>query len=663
MNPPRALTRTLACLSLATTVATLHAQQPQPSPPAAPPVPSLTLDLTKPGAPVSPTFYGLMTEEINHAYDGGLYAELIQNRIFKDDPRGAAHWSLVTDGGGAGDIALDRTQPINAALTICLKLDITQPGKRVGIANEGFWGIPVKPATTYRASFYAKADKPGGPLTVSIESNDGATTYAQAQVEDVTGAWRQYSVTLTTAPDVTTTKDARFVISSANTGTLWFNLVSLFPPTFNNRPNGTRPDIMELLGAMKPRFLRLPGGNYLEGDTFRGRFAWDRTLGPLDQRAGHLGPWSYRSSDGLGLLEFLEWCEDLKMQPVLAVFAGYVLRGDYIDDSVPLQGFVQDALNEIEYVTGDTSTKWGAQRAKDGHPKPFALTYVEIGNEDGLDRTGSYEKRFPPFFDAIRAKYPKLKIIATGKVKSRVPDVLDDHYYRSPEAMEGDAGHYDNYSRTGMKIFVGEWATRTGAWNKTSGDATPDLGYAISDAAWLTGLERNSDLIVMQCYAPLFVNVSPGARQWEPDLIGYDALSSYGSPSYYAQKMFSSYIGNRIVPITTGNIPMQTSGTIPAIFQVATRDTKTGAIYLKLVNTQATPQPVQINLKGAGPVNASGTLVVLTGDSPAATNSITDPMKVVPVTSKVDGIGAAFTRTLAPYSVNVLEIDSAMPRF
>jgi alpha-N-arabinofuranosidase len=415
---------------------------------------------------------------------------------------------------------------------------------------------------------------------------------------------------------------------------------------------------MELLGAMKPRFLRMPGGNYLEGDTFRGRFAWDRTLGPLDQRAGHQGPWGYRSSDGLGLLEFLEWCEDLKMQPVLAVFAGYVLRGDYIDDPVPLGGFVKDALNEIEYVTGDTSTKWGAQRAKDGHPKPFALTYVEVGNEDGLDRSGSYEKRFPPFYDAIRAKYPKLKIIATGKVKSRVPDVLDDHYYRSPEAMEGDVSHYDSYSRTGTKIFVGEWATRVGPWNKTYGEPTPNLGDALSDAAWLTGLERNSDVVVMQCYAPLFVNVSPGARQWEPNLIGYDALSSYGSPSYYAQKMFSNYVGNRIVPITALDVPMQTSGSIPAIFQVATRDTKTGAIYLKIVNTQATPQPVRIDLKGAGRVIPEGVSVVLSGAGPAATNTIAEPTKVVPVTTKIDGVASSFTRTLDPYSVNVLELQT-----
>jgi len=671
MKISRAIALFLPCLGFLAAALNLRADEASPAPAG---ITSLTLNLDKPGVSVSPTFSGFMTEEINHAFDGGLYGELIQNRMFRDDEKGPVHWSVVLEGGGAGSIALDGAQPIKGgALNVCLRLDITQAGKRVGIANDGFWGIPVKPATTYQARFYAKAGTPSaGPLTVSIESLDGATTYAQAQVPKITGDWQHYSVPLTSGSDVTPTKDARFVISSAGSGTIWFNLVSLFPPTWNNRPNGTRPDIMQLLGDMNPKFLRFPGGNFLEGDWFRGRFAWKRTLGPLDQRPGHSGPWGYRSSDGMGLLEYLEWCEDLKMQPLLAVFAGYTLRGDHIEPGTALQGFVSEALEEIQYVTGDTSTKWGAERVKDGHPKPYQLTYVEVGNEDWLDRTQSYDGRFAQFYDAIRAAYPKLKIIATANVKSRVPDVIDDHYYRSPALMEGDATHYDSYSRTGPKIFVGEWATRAEGWTATSGEPTPNMKDALSDAAWLTGLERNSDLIVMQCYAPLFVNVNPGARQWEPNLIGYDAMSSYGSPSYYAQKMFSTHIGNKVVPITAQNVPMQPRppfgpvdpktpvipAQIPALYYDATRDTKSGVIYLKVVNTVGTPQDVRIDLKGASHVKPDGTSIVLASDSPDDTNTITDPTKYVPVTSKTDGLGDAFTRTFAPYSVNVLEIDA-----
>jgi alpha-N-arabinofuranosidase len=351
------------------------------------------------------------------------------------------------------------------------------------------------------------------------------------------------------------------------------------------------------------------------------------------------------------------------MQPVLAVFAGYTLRGDYIEGGTALDGFVKEALEEIEYVTGDTSTKWGAERAKDGHPKPFPLTYVEVGNEDWIDRSGSYESRFAQFYDAIKAKYPRLKVIATGPVKTRVPDLLDEHFYRSPDQMEGDATHYDSYSRKGPKIFVGEWATRVGAWNKTDGEPTPNMEDALSDAAWLTGLERNSDIVVMQCYAPLFVNVSPGARQWEPNLIGYDPLVSYGSPSYYAQKMFSNYPGDKVVPITAQNVPTRllasgTSTKIPTLFYVATRDKKTGDIYLKVVNTSGAAQDVNIDLKGVAHVMPDGVSIVLSSDKASDTNTITDRVKYVPIASKIDGLASSFSRTFAPYSVNVLQIST-----
>ncbi len=504
----------------------------------------LTVHVDQPGVKISPMLYGLMTEEINHAYDGGLYAELIQNRAFKDNGTTAVHWSLVQDSGATGTMALDATQPVNPALSTSLKLDARSvtAGQRVGIANDGYWGVPVQPRTRYRASFYARAgDGFAGPLTVSLESNDGATVYATTQVPKVTGAWQQYSVILTTG-NAAPSQANRFVITTDRPGTVWFSLVSLFPPTFHNRPNGNRIDLMQKMGAMNPAFLRLPGGNYLEGNTIAERFEWKNTIGPIDQRPGHQGPWGYRSSDGMGLLEFLEWCEDLRMPPVLAVFAGYALGGEHVGAGPQLTPFVQDALDEIEYVSGSTNTHWGAVRARDGHPAPFPLTYVEIGNEDGFDRSGSYDGRYTQFYDAIKAKYPKLQLIATAGVKSRTPDVIDDHYYRSAREMERDSGHYDSYNRKGPKIFVGEWAS-------TEGSPTPTLNAALGDAAWMTGMERNSDVVVISSYAPLLVNVNPGARQWGTNLIGYDALSSFGSPSYYAQQMFSRNRGDVVLPV------------------------------------------------------------------------------------------------------------------
>ena len=504
----------------------------------------LKVSVDQPGVKISPMLYGLMTEEINHAYEGGLYAELIQNRSFADNPRSPVHWSLVQDGGGTGSIALDKDRPLNDAQPTSLKLSIAAASgtQRVGIANDGYWGIPVRPETTYRASFYARsADGFAGPLTVGLESGDGASVYAAAKVPQITGAWSRYEVTLKTGTDPASLKN-RLVITASSPGSVWFSLVSLFPPTFKDRPNGNRIDLMQLLGDMKPAFLRLPGGNYVEGNTIADRFDFKKTIHDISQRPGHRCCWGYHSSDGMGILEFLEWCEDLNMEPVLAVYAGYSLQQQHVDPGPDLAPYVQDALDEIEYATGDVTTKWGAQRAADGHPTPFKIHYVEIGNEDAFDRSRSYDGRFAQFYDGIKAKYPNLKLIATMSVKSRTPDVVDDHFYRSAQAMERDVHHYDNQSRTGPKIFVGEWASMEGS-------PTPDMNAALGDAAWLTGLERNSDLVIIASYAPLLVNVNPGARQWRTNLIGYDGLTSFGSPSYYAQKMFGNNRGDVVLPV------------------------------------------------------------------------------------------------------------------
>jgi alpha-N-arabinofuranosidase len=258
----------------------------------------------------------------------------------------------------------------------------------------------------------------------------------------------------------------------------------------------------------------------------------------------------------MGLLEFLEWCEDLKIEPVLAVYAGYSMAQEHVEPGPDLDPYIQDALEEIEYVTGDSSTKWGAERAKDGHSAPFPLNYVEIGNEDWFDRSGSYDGRFAQYFKAFKQRYPNLQLIATAPVKSVKPDVLDEHFYMSAEKSFADAGHYDHTDRNGPKIFVGEWATR-------EGEPTPNLEAALGDAAWMTGMERNSDIVIMNSYAPLFVNVNPGGMQWESDLIGYDALTSYGSPSYWAQVMFAGHVGTEIVAtsLTDGGPRVSVSAT------------------------------------------------------------------------------------------------------
>jgi len=645
-----------------------RAQTAAPAPVATPVV--IQIDASKIAAPVSPMLYGLMTEEINYSYEGGLYGELVRNRTFQGKEGTPDFWSLVQDADGAGAMALDPSQSLNATLPSSLKLEITAaaPKQRVGIANPGFWGIPVRPDTSYRVSFYAKA-APGfsGTLTVSIESNDGATVQASAQVSGLTAEWQHYTVALTTGK-VATSAANQLVIAAQSPGTVWFNVVSLFPPTWNDRPNGNRRDLMQLLVDMKPAFLRFPGGNYLQGHTLATRFDWKKTLGDIAQRPGHRNDaWNYWSTDGLGLLEFLLWCEDMNAQPVLGVFAGFTLRGVPTPPGPELQPFVQEALEEIEYVTGDTNTTWGARRAQDGHPAPFKLTYVEIGNEDFFDRTaGTYDGRFAQFFDAIKAKYPTLKVIATTAVKSRTPDVVDDHFYtRAAQVFQSDASHYDDTDRKGPKIFVGEYATRIGS-------PTPNMNAALGDAAYLIGMERNADVVIMSAYAPLFTNVNSGAMQWPTDLIGYDALTSYGSPSYYVQKMFSHNRGDVVLaghaegiatrewqpPTPRGGQEAPPPKQVPTLFYGATRDTQTGTVYLKLVNAVNTPQTVRVELKGVAAVEPDGLAIVLSSASPTDTNSITEPTKIVPVTTKVTGLGTSFTQTLVPNSVTVLQLQT-----
>ncbi|MGA2175661.1 MAG: alpha-L-arabinofuranosidase C-terminal domain-containing protein [Verrucomicrobiota bacterium] len=630
--------------------------------------PVLRIDASRVTAKASPTLYGLMTEEINYSYEGGLYGELIRNRSFKASTNEARFWTAL----GSGAITLDASTPLNEALNVSLKLDAAGASQSApaGIANGGYWGIPVRPKTTYHASFYARAANGfTGPLRVAIVSTNWTTTVASAEVSGLTGDWKKYEVTLTTKR-VTPSKDNIFTITTSAPGLVWFQQVSLFPPTFKGRANGNRPDIMQLLGDMNPKFLRFPGGNYLEGNTIETRFNWKKTVGDIAERPGHRNDgWGYWSTDGLGLLEFLEWCEDLEMQPVLAIYAGYSMRQRHVAPGDDLQPYVQEGLDEIEYVTGDASTHWGGQRAKDGHPAPFGLNYVEIGNEDFFDRSGSYEERFAQFYDAIKAKYPSLQVIATDKVKSRQPDLVDEHYYRTQEEMEAHAHDYDKYARTNhTKIFCGEWATRIGS-------PTPNMAGALGDAAWMTGMERNSDIVLMSCYAPLFVNVSPGAMQWKTDLIGYDAMTSYGSPAYYAQKMFSTHHGDEVLATSAQNIPTYqwqpptrrrngdeqprpAAQDVPTLFFDATRESQSGTIYLKVVNRRDVAQPVEIEISGVSKVSKKGKSISLKAEKPTDTNSIKEPKKIVPRIERARGLGANFTRIFPPFSITVLELNA-----
>ena len=607
----------------------------------------LNIDVTRIVSPISPMLYGLMTEEINHAYDGGLYAEMNPNRAFHADWEGEPPWDLVRRGDAVAARSLDTSTGPSQTLSYSMKLTVTSAskGNEAGLTNPGYWGYGMRPHTTYSGSLYARVENAElGPLTVRVVNNATGAVVTQTQVALEPGAWKRYEYKLTTGA-IAPSKANHLELLAGHPGTVWLQLVSLMQPTFHDRPNGNRIDLMERMAAMHPKFLRLPGGNYLEGMTVEQRFNWKKTLGPLTDRAGHDGPWFYWSSDGLGLLEFLEWCEDLHVEPVLAVYAGYSLGGSHVATGKDLEPFVQDALDEVEYVAGDANTKWGAERARDGHPAPFPLHYIEVGNEDYLDRSGSYPARYAQFAEALRKTYPQYQLISTdgnNEYETKVhSDVSDEHYYKSPADMMDLVHHYDKASRNGPKIFVGEWATR-------SGSPTPNFGDALGDAAWMTGMERNSDLIVMASYAPLLVNVSPGGMEWPTDLIGFDAATTYVSPSYWAQALFAGHLGE-------GTAQSSIAGENPRFFYSATVSLKEKVLHLKLVNASNVEQRLSVKLAGVEGARRAQ-ITSLHGATFEATNTMSDPEAIHPVEAAVSVSSSNWNHTVPALTIEVIDV-------
>ena len=498
---------------------------------------TLTVEVDKPVHAISPTLYGIFFEDINCSADGGLYAELIRNRNFEDSDKPDS-WSVVSSGQAAVDIAVDSTQPVSPKNPRSLKVQITNPGGNLaGVANNGFWGIGLRSGQKYELSFLARGGEGfTGPLVATLESGDGVV-YAQAKTAAPTSQWKPFKFTLTSKG---TDPKARLVLSANRAGTFWLDMVSLFPQkTWKNRPNGLRPDLAGMLAGLKPAFVRFPGGCWVEGDTMSLAYRWKQTIGDPAERRTQYNIWQYHATHGIGYHEYLQMCEDLGAEPLFVINCGMSHR-----ETVPLDKmseFVQDALDAIEYANGPVSSTWGAVRAKNGHPAPFNLKYMEIGNENG---GRAYRERYPLFYDAIKAKYPYMHLIAdewNGRPDNAPIEIVDEHYYSSPEFFMHNADKYDSYDRAGRKVYVGEYAV-------TQGCGQGNLRAAIGEAAFMTGMERNSDVVVMASYAPLFANVN--YKKWNPDLIDFDSSRVYGLPSYYVQKLFSENRGEAVLPMT-----------------------------------------------------------------------------------------------------------------
>lgn len=509
----------------------------------------ISVAVDRPGHKIAPTLWGIFFEDINLSADGGIYPELIRNRSFEDADK-PDDWKIT---GAAATI--DSSRPLNPLnrKSLCLKAN----GAFV-LGNDGYWGMNMVRGDSYTLKLAARAtDGFSGALTAKIIGAD-RKELATGVVSGITGDWKYQTVTLTaTASD----PKARLEISGSSLGTLFLDMVSLFPnKTWKN--HGLRADLAESLVVLQPKFLRFPGGCWVEGETMDKMYQWKKTIGDIDVRTPLWNIWKYNATHGLGYHEYLQLCEDLGAEPMFCINVGMSHK-----EVVPMSQmgqWVQDALDAIEYANGPVTSFWGGLRAQAGHPAPFHLKYLEIGNENGGEE---YRERWALMHQAIKAKYPEMQLIANhwkgGYPKTPKADIVDEHFYNSPEWFMRNAGYYDKYDRTGPKIFVGEYAV-------TRDCGLGNLRGAIGEAAFMTGLERNSDHVVMASYAPLLVNLNH--RAWNPDLINFDSSKWYGLPSYYVQQMFAANRGDTWLPVTVES-PLTEAGIAGGLIGVGTWNT------------------------------------------------------------------------------------------
>ena len=516
----------------------------------------INVDAANPGIKVSPNLYGIFFEDINHAADGGLYAELISNRSFEDSDKAIPTWRTSASNGASITSQLVSKALLNngqgKALQITVKAD---KAATASLINEGFWGINAVQGRTYKLSLFAKGNYKGG-LKARLISADGKTVYAETTVDAAIGKkWNKYTAELTANAN---DPKAQFELVFDGKGTVTLDVVSLFPPTFMNRPNGLRPDLAQLLYNIRPKFVRFPGGCYVEGqESPENAFHWEKTIGPIEQRPGHKNVnWRYRTSDGMGFDEYLQLAEDLNAKPLYVVNVGLWHGGMTPVDSI--QPWIDECMNALEYANGPVTSKYGALRAKNGHPEPYNIEYLEIGNEnnqpDPALQSDHYYERFKKFKDAVLAKYPNMHLIGnvvawgddnpTWDSKESV-ELLDEHYYRNPAWFAENFNKYDTYNRKGSEIYVGEYAVTQGFGNMGSLDA------ALGEAVYMMGIENNSDIVTMASYAPIFANLND--RMWAPDMIQFTSDKVFGTPSYYVQNLMANNVGTRVLKVNQTN--------------------------------------------------------------------------------------------------------------
>ncbi|MCQ2113219.1 MAG: carbohydrate binding domain-containing protein [Bacteroidaceae bacterium] len=504
---------------------------------------NVNIDPRKKGSDISPRMYGIFFEEINHAGDGGLYAELIQNRSFEDNASKPDCWNVV--GNCTASISSDI--PLNEVNPHCVK--VVMKSINTGIKTNGWWGIKVVKGTKYKLTFWTRSGETpyAGNIKAALQSTSGANlgsvTIDNSELSSTT-EWKKITAEITATG---TDNEGWFALLGTKAGTVYFDMVSLFPPTYKNRENGCRVDLAEMLEAIHPKFLRFPGGCVVEGKgtvEVPNRFEWKKSRGPIEERPGHYNNnWGYPVTDGLGMLEYLQLAEDLGAEPLFVVNMG--MGHDWEDPNVDV--YIQEALDAIEYCNGDSTTYWGKLRIEDGHPEPFNLKLMEIGNENYW--FGPYGTRYGMFYKAISAKYPYIEFVGDGEGIGwglQWPlNLIDHHFYESPSWFLNSYNKYDSFDRSSSyRVYVGEYAV-----TKACG-SYGNMNAALSEAAFMCGMENNSDVVRMASYAPIFVNEESSGYRWHPDMIRFNNNMSYGTPSYHVQQLMGENVGTKNIKWT-----------------------------------------------------------------------------------------------------------------
>ncbi|WP_301929663.1 alpha-L-arabinofuranosidase C-terminal domain-containing protein [Ferruginibacter sp.] len=581
---------------------------------------TITIDASKLESNVSPDLHGVFFEEISHGGEGGLYGELIQNRGFEESrlplattladgfivPKKSPHfmmpdnaasdwkmewnlksqwpaWSLQASGGSSMALALSRQNPLNNATPNSLQVTINQwdPTANNNVVNDGFWGINTVKGAVYNLSFYARTNKQyKGPITASLQSETGVILAAYTFAAVSGSSWKKYTCQLLAKQS---NSKAKFVLTFGSTGVVWLDMVSLFPAkTFMNRPNGLRLDLAQYIADLKPAFVRWPGGCFVEGINTANTPNWKKSIGPVEKRPGTYSVWGYWSTDGFGYHEYLQFCEDIHAAALYVFNIGISCEfrsGSFVPDN-KVDSIINDILDGIEYAVGPVTSKYGKLRAANGHPSPFPLKFIEVGNEQSGPR---YAARYNRFYKAIKAKYPQIKIMASmgiGDVNKRTTDsmkgidIVDEHAYKPAGWAMRNYNHFDKYKRGDWDMYVGEYATNSGV-------GAGNMNAALSDAVYIMSMEKNGDLVKMSSYAPLLVNVND--IDWPVNLINFDAAGSFARISYYAIKIFNE------------NKPTQNINTQTLIPEQKTKTPLfTGSIGLATWDTQSDYKDIEV---------------------------------------------------------------------